>query len=257
MRERRGRPGQLSAAAQAAGEFLGEFLGEALVGTADLVWRADCAGCAATGVRFVAPGLCRDCAVRLRRVPERVGEVAWPAVTAAGPYGGVHRAVVLAAKDHHRPDAVGVLGETVAGVVRHLVGAGELPDPRTAPLVLLPAPTRPSAARARGGCVVTRAAEAAARGLGGGACAVSVATLSEGTRDSVGLGRAERAANVSRALRPDDAAVRTVRRLLRTPGAAVCVVDDVCTTGATLTSFALALAARGVVPRVGVVVAHA
>lgn len=236
---------------------LARTAGEVLADAADLVWRSDCAGCAVTGVPFVTAGLCRDCAVQLRRVPERVGEVGWPAVTAAGPYGGVHRAVVLAAKDHHRQDAVRVLGETVAGVVRHLVAAGDLPDPRLAPLVLLPAPTRPSAARARGGCVVARAAETAADRLGGGARAVTVATLAEGTPDSVGLGRAARAANVSRALRTDGDAVRAVRRELRVPGAAVCVLDDVCTTGATLTSFALALAAQGVVPRVGVVMARA
>ncbi|AGP31385.1 ComF family protein [Corynebacterium terpenotabidum] len=225
---------------------------------AELVWRRDCPGCAGTAVVPVAvgAGVCRDCAAALRRPPERVDGTGHPPVSAAGPYGGVHRALVLAAKDHHRPDAVQVLGEVIAGVVRHLVTVGELPDPRLAPVVLLPAPTRPSAARARGGCIVARAAAVAASGLGGDACAVPVAVLGEWASDSVGLSRVRRAGNLARSLCLDTTAVGRVRRLLRTPGAAACLIDDVCTTGATLSGFSLALAGRGVIPRSGVVVAR-
>lgn len=236
-----------------------EFADKVLRDAASLVWRVDCPACARTEVTEVSggAGLCRDCAVELRRLPERTGAAGVLPIVAAGPYGGAHRAVVLAAKDHHRPDAVTVMGEVFAGVVRHLAGLGEVPDPRLAPVVLLPAPTRPSAARARGGCVVERAAQVAAAGLGGAAVCCPVACLEEGTPDSVGLGRATRAVNMSRAVRLRREGVTEVLRILRTPGAVACVVDDVCTTGATLTTFSLALATYGVFPRVGVVVAQA
>lgn len=231
----------------------------AVADAAELVWRRDCMGCARVDVRPVAAGigLCRECALELRRVPERVDGVERPPVTASGPYGGVHRAVVLAAKDHHRQDAVEVLGDIFAAVVRHLVALGELPDPRTAPLILLPAPTRPSTARERGGCVVARGALAAARQLGGDARCVQVASLAEGTPDSVGLSRAARAGNVARAVRFREDGVRSVQRALLVPGTVACVVDDVCTTGATLAGFSLGLSARGVVPRAGIVAARA
>ncbi|WP_297004272.1 ComF family protein [uncultured Corynebacterium sp.] len=236
---------------------MGIFTGVA--DAADLVWRRDCPGCGRTEADRAArgTGVCRACAVELRSPPAPVDGTDAPRVWAAGPYGGVHRAVVLAAKDHHRPDAVAVLGEVVAGVVRHLVVVGELPDPRLVPVVLLAAPTRPSAARARGGCVVARAADVAACSLGGYAVAAAVASLAEGTPDSVGLSRAARAANLSRALVVDRGELGRVRRALRTPGAVACVVDDVCTTGATTGGFAAALSARGVVPTTGVVVAGA
>ncbi|MFZ2274504.1 MAG: hypothetical protein WAW21_12695, partial [Corynebacterium variabile] len=55
----------------------------------------------------------------------------------------------------------------------------------------------------------------------------------------------------------DRSELRRVRRLLRAPGAVACVVDDVCTTGATLGGFTTALAARGVIPAAGVVAAGA
>lgn len=239
-------------------EIMGQasrYLGE----TAELVWRKDCVGCARTDVTPVAVGsaVCRDCAALLRRPPDQVAGSRRPPVAAAGPYGGVHRAVVLAAKDHHRSDAVQVLGEIIAGVLRHLVCIGALPDPRLAPLILLPAPTRRSAARARGGCVVSRATGIAAAQLAGSVRCVDVAYLAEGTPDSVGLSRWQRGENFSRGLVLDAAAIRRVRRLLRTPGAVTCVVDDVSTTGATLAGFSLALAAHGIIPCMGVVAAKA
>lgn len=226
---------------------------------AELLWRKDCLGCARADVPFVAPGagVCRECALELRYLPERVIGIEWPPVFAAGPYGGVHRATVLAAKDYHRPDAVQVLGEVFAGVIRHLIAVGTIPDPRLAPLVLLPAPTRPSAARARGGCVVARASAVAVKQLGGQAWTVTTASLVEKSRDSTGLSRVQRAENFASALSCDSIAVAQVRKLLDTPGAMACVVDDVCTTGATMVGFSLALASQGISPRVGVVAARA
>lgn len=222
---------------------------------AALVWRRDCPGCGAPG-----EGLCGDCRIRLRRVAHRIGTVEWPPTFAAGPYGGPHRAVVLAAKAHHRKDAVQVLGEITAGTVRHLVADGMLPDPRLVPLLLLPAPTRPSAARERGGCVVVGACRAAARSLGSGGGRTVVGTvcrLDEHARDSVGLDRTTRRENLAAALRFDRRELARQRAWAARTGATVVVVDDVSTTGATVRQFSLACAARGLRPAVAVVVADA
>lgn len=138
-------------------------------------------------------------------------------------------------------------------------------DPRLAPLVLLPAPTSRASARERGGCIVEAAARVAARQLnqdsigagGAGVTVVAAARLADGAADSVGLGRAQRQANITGNLRIDAAAVTRAMSVLRTPGARACIVDDVITTGATMSGFAAALAAQGVVCTAGIVLAQA
>lgn len=226
---------------------------------AGLVWRDDCVACGTADAPPAVAGLslCRGCAHELRRVPSRVADTWAPPVFAAGMYGGPHRGVVLAAKEQRRPDAVRVAGAVLAGTVRHLVTRGVLADPRLAPLALLPAPTTRRAAKNRGGCIVERSVEAARRELGAGVHVVAPATLAPGARDSVGLGRGERTANISANLRIDQTELQRAVRVLREPGATACLVDDVSTTGATLSRFASALAARGVVTSAGVVIAQA
>ncbi len=229
----------------------------------DLVWRRDCVCCARVDVPSVSPGvaLCRGCAAELRGPVSRlVVPAAGLQVFAAGPYGGAHRGLVLAAKEHVRPEAVTVMGDVMAGTVRHLVAEGVLPDPRLSPLVLVPAPTTVAAARQRGGCVVERAARRAAEGLRGHSGRVDViapAHQAAVARDSVGLGRTQRRENIVRTLRFDDSARQRLRRLLRREGATACIVDDVTTSGATLDGFAVGLAARGVRATAAVVVAEA
>lgn len=226
---------------------------------AGLVWRDDCLACGRVEVPRAVEGLtlCRDCAGDLRRVPSRVPGPGSLPVFAAGMYGGAHRGVVLAAKEQHRPEAVRVAGAVVAGVLRHLVTGGTLPDPRLAPLVLLPAPTTRRAAKDRGGCIVARAAQVARDEFGDGVHVVAAATMAPGARDSVGLGRGERSANIAANLRVDAEALQRAVRVLRSAGAAACIVDDVSTTGATLSGYSAALAARGVVVDAGVVIAQA
>ncbi|HIW91376.1 MAG TPA: hypothetical protein H9870_06930 [Candidatus Corynebacterium avicola] len=235
----------------------------------DLVWRRDCVCCAAVDVPPAESGvpLCRGCAASLRRPAIRLGfPSAGLPVFAAGPYGGAHRGLVLAAKEHLRPEAVTVMGDVIAGTVRHLVAEGVLADPRLSPLVLVPAPTTRTAARQRGGCVVDRAARWAAESLNtqsgrgvysGCVDVVAPAHQAESARDSVGLGRAQRRENIVRTLRFDEAGLNRLRRLLRRDRARACIVDDVTTTGATMGGFTVGLAARGVRVSAAVVVAEA
>lgn len=228
----------------------------------DLVWRRDCLCCGRVEVPFAEPGvaLCRECACELRSPAERCGDAGGVPLFSAGPYGGAHRAMVLAAKEHVRPEAVAVMGDVLAGVLRHCVTEGVLADPRLSPLVLLPAPTTRAAARGRGGCVVERAALCVADQLGrdGGMVEVVAASHMAGSaEDSVGLDRAQRRAKTTDNLRIDVPRLRPARRILREPGAAACIVDDVTTSGATLSGFVGGLAAHGIAVTAALVASHA
>jgi predicted amidophosphoribosyltransferase len=122
----------------------------------------------------------------------------------------------------------------------HSPGTGAAPAPRK--LCLVPAPSRPSASRVRGGPHVERLAEAAASVLAARGFDVAVAPaleLAGSARDAVGLGHAQRAANLAGRLR-----FRHAGR--PPPGFPVVVLDDVVTTGATAAACVHALAAEGI-----------
>jgi predicted amidophosphoribosyltransferase len=113
---------------------------------------------------------------------------------------------------------------------------------------LVPAPSRPAAARARGGDHVARLCRAVAARRPG----VRVARplrLARRARDSVGLDAAQRAANLA-------GRVRVQRTALPVAGA-VLLVDDVVTTGATLRACRDALAGAGVPVRGALVLCDA
>lgn len=78
--------------------------------------------------------------------------------------------------------------------------------------------------------------------------------MSEVARDSVGLGRRWRRRNVSQNLRVDR---RKIGALEASDVRNVAIIDDVSTTGATLSQFALALAAGGISVKIGLVLASA
>ena len=239
-----------------------------------LVWRADCLCCG----RVVSPEtelpaagwgvgdqLCADCGAQLQRpwVREEPPVSVLP-VFAAGTYGGPRRALIIALKERLRPMAFHVAARVLEAGVMHMVRQGSVPDPRWGQVVLLPAPSRRHAARARGGDVVSRICHlVAARHPG--IAVVDVAYLDDVAADSVGLNRAQRRANVSANLRVDKTELQNLRRLLRAEPQAgawrlptqVLIVDDVCTTGATLSQFASVLRGRGVVVTAALVLAAA
>jgi predicted amidophosphoribosyltransferase len=136
--------------------------------------------------------------------------------------------------------------DLAAPLARHLSPAldtllAEGPDPGTISphtLWLVPAPSRPAAARARAGDHVARLARALAADRHNVRVAQALA-LARRTRDSVGLDAAQRAANLSGRLRVKHA-------VLPPSGSWVVLMDDIVTTGATLRACRAALAQAGI-----------
>jgi predicted amidophosphoribosyltransferase len=110
--------------------------------------------------------------------------------------------------------------------------------------VLVPVPSTPAVARARGGDHVARLARVAARYTG--TRTVGALRLGRPVYDSAGLSRSDRARNVHRAMLAA-APARPQRRAV--------IVDDIVTTGATLREAARALEAAGWAVCAGAVVA--
>jgi predicted amidophosphoribosyltransferase len=212
----------------------------------DLVLPQVCPGC------FAAEPWCPSCAATIAGRPRTVAVpqamldefaaagLPLPAMHAMARYTGPVRAAILAGKERGRRDLPPLLGVALGRGLCALQQAGVLP----AEFSLVPAPTKLASARARGGDPVTAMARAAATVLADAGRRVAVAPclyLARGTRDSVGLTAAGRAANLARAVR--------FRREAAPPvGAAVVLLDDVLTSGATMTRSSMTLFAHGLRP---------
>ncbi|OBJ17162.1 ComF family protein [Mycobacterium colombiense] len=184
----------------------------------DLFLPAECGGCGAPSTRW-----CDACAGELSVAadqPHVVNPRIDPGVPvfALGRYSNARRHAILALKEQGRADLVEPLARALAIGVHRLLWWGIVPTP----LTVVPAPTRRSAARRRGGDPVARL-----------------------TRDSVGLGTTARERNI---------AGRVVLRGTP-PRTEVMVVDDIVTTGATARESVRILHAAGV--RVAAVLAIA
>lgn len=192
----------------------------------DLVLPLQCGGCGAPGTRW-----CAVCAAQLAVGPDQPRLVSprldpQVPVFALGRYAGARRQAIVAVKERGRTDLIPPLAWALAAALHQLL-CWQLLD---LPLTLIPAPTRRSAARRRGGDPIARIAAAAAAGRHGITVA-PVLRMRALTRDSVGLGTGARERNV---------AGRVVLRRRGLPDFAraageVVIVDDVVTTGATLT----------------------
>jgi predicted amidophosphoribosyltransferase len=197
----------------------------------DLILPLECGGCGAPATRW-----CDACALELSVAadqPHVVNPRVDPQVPvfALGRYAGTRRQAILAMKEHGRGDLVAPLARALAIGVHRLLTWGLVETP----LTIVPAPTRRSAARRRGGDPVTRLARVAVAGHPE-VSVVQALRMKALTRDSVGLGTAARERNV---------AGRVLPRGQR-PGTEVLIVDDIVTTGATAAESVRVLRAAGV-----------
>ncbi|WP_330458165.1 ComF family protein [Streptomyces sp. NBC_00820] len=213
----------------------------------DLVLPAECGGCGAG--RTVLCTRCRAAlsgAVprRVRPVPEPSG---LPVVHAAAPYAKEVRAVLLAHKERGALALTGALGTALAGAVRAGLAAedrgrreavAEALGTGTGPVLLVPVPSARWAVRARGHDPVRRMALAAAgrlRRAGTPARVVAVLRQRRAVADQAGLGARQRLENLAGALEVVAGGARLLDR------GRIVLVDDLITTGASLSEAARAL----------------
>lgn len=203
-----------------------------LVSLVDLVLPRECAGCGRAGAL-----LCAGCLPGAGPVPVPSGVLP---VLAAGSYDGGLRRAIVRYKERDRRELAGPLGVLLGTVAAAVVatGAGGLQvggeQVGAAPVpVLVPVPSAPHAARERGGDHLLRLGRHAARRSA--MPLVPALSLARRVRDSAGLHRHERAANLAGAMRAAAPAAS---------GHAV-IIDDIVTTGATLHEAARALREAG------------
>jgi len=184
----------------------------------DLMLPLECGGCGEPSTRW-----CEGCGLELSVAADQPHVVSpridpQVPVFALGRYVGARRQAILAVKEHGRRDLVAPLARALAIGVHRLLTWGIVETP----LTMVPAPTRRSAARRRGGDPVTRMALAAVTGHPDIAV-VPALRMKPLARDSVGLGVGARERNI---------AGRVELRGQR-PRTEVMIVDDIVTTGAT------------------------
>ena len=199
---------------------------------ADLVLPRTCAGCGLPGAV-----LCRRCRMLLARphpaTPRRFPD-GFPPAAAAGVYAGPVRTALIAFKERGRAELAQPLGTALALAVAAVVSA--VPGSRR-PVELVPVPSTPAAVRTRGRDHVrelTAVAVAELRAAGVEASAVRLLRRRGRVRDSAELSVAQRRANLAGSFLVD-------LRVQMPPGMRLVVVDDVVTSGATLTEAAGAL----------------
>ncbi|HEU5475915.1 MAG TPA: ComF family protein [Actinophytocola sp.] len=202
----------------------------------DLLVPVRCAGCDVPDVAW-----CPACAMVLRAPfpVDRPATAHGPPVYALGRYRGPARRAVLGHKERGRRDLTAPLGRALGAALPLLPAARAGPG---GVWYLVPAPSRPVAARRRGGPHMLALARqcAAALALAGQPAAVAPALrMDRRARDSVGLDAAARAANLRGRLRHVPAGSPPA-------GQPVVLLDDVITTGATAAACTSVLATAGV-----------
>lgn len=216
---------------------IGSGVVEALVAAGELVLPRACAGCDRPGAT-----LCTDCRRGLVELalptlaplaPHPVPP-GWPGCSGSLRYSGLAPRLVHAFKDGERRDLAAVLGPLLADGVRRAVAR----EPRAPGTVLVvPVPSSPAAVRRRGDQPTLLLARRAVRALGRDFTAAPVLRMRRGTADQAALDRAGRQANLAGAM--------TTTAPARVRGRHCVLVDDVLTSGATLSEGRRALLAAG------------
>ena len=183
----------------------------------DLVLPLECGGCGAPSTRW-----CPVCAHELAVKPDQPHLITprvdpGVPVLSIGRYAGARRAAIVAVKEHGRADLIAPLATAMRSGIDRLLTWGVI----DAPLTVVPAPTRRSSARRRGGDPVSRIARQATVGLDA-VGVVQALRLRGFVRDSVGLSGADRQRNIAGRV-----------KLIKPLQGPVLVVDDIVTTGAT------------------------
>jgi predicted amidophosphoribosyltransferase len=205
----------------------------------DLVLPLECGGCGAPGTRW-----CPSCAAALTVHTDEPMVIAprldpGVPVFSLGRYAGARRAAIVAMKEHGRTDLVEPLAVAVNAGLSRLLTWGIV----DAPLTVVPAPTRRTSARRRGGDPVTAIAAAVPiRDVG----VVAALRLSAFTKDSVGLSPGQRQLNIAGRV-----------KLRRPVTGEVVLIDDVVTTGATACESVRVLQTAGARVSAILAVAHA
>ncbi|MGA4849225.1 ComF family protein [Streptomyces sp. G5(2025)] len=240
----------------------------------DLVLPAECGGCGRPRALLCAAcraALCGSAPCRVRPVPEPPG---LPVVHAAAPYADAVRAVLLAHKERGALGLARPLGAALAETVRaglrggtptspesphrgdtaarswvdgiHGGSQGRMvptPTPTAVPLSLVPVPSSRASVRARGQDPARRIALAAAgelRRAGTPARVLAVLRQRRAVTDQSGLDSRQRQANLAGAL---EVTAGGGRLLMGAGVGRIVVVDDLMTTGASLTEAVRALRA--------------
>jgi predicted amidophosphoribosyltransferase len=187
----------------------------------DLVLPLECGGCGAPSTKWCA-ACARQLAVKADE-PHLITPRVDPGVPvlSLGRYAGVRREAIVAVKEHGRGDLIAPLAVALRAGLERLLTWGVVGTPLTAP-------TRRSAARRRGGDPVTRMARAAAAGLRDvrDVDVIQALRLRALVRDSVGLSIADRQRNIAGRVK--------IGKHIEVLAKDVLVVDDIVTTGATV-----------------------
>lgn len=209
---------------------LAQTLRDAITGLGDLLVPFRCAGCGIGGA-----GWCTRCSAELGglRLVQRPLLAEDPPAYALGRYRSAARKAVLAYKESGRRDLAEPFGQVIATALRS-IGDG--------PWCVIPAPSRRSASRRRGGAHMLRVGHRVVAALTTAGVTASLADclrMRPGARDSVGLSEQERVANLAGRLRVSPAVAAGIPAVL---------IDDVITTGATAAVCVDSLKQAGITP---------
>jgi predicted amidophosphoribosyltransferase len=205
------------------------------VAAGDLLFGAACHGCGEPSW-----GICPRCRAAVsshgcfRTRPEPCPD-GFPITVTTAPYDAIMRRLISAHKERGALGLTPFLSGRLAAAVGTIAAAAEA---GSRPIVLVPVPSARSAVRRRGFDATWAMAAGAARRLRGD-CDVRAGRLLAQLRpvqDQAGLGATERAANLRGGFRATSAAGEAL----------VIIVDDVVTTGASLSEAARALRVAGV-----------